>query len=281
MSENKPYTTTNPDDIDLIILLERAVSYFRRFKWAFIPAIIAGILLGFLAYFNSPKMYKSRMVLHPVFVTNNEEIQIIDNWDELLKKREYKTLSAAFNCDEDLLRKVVSLDAADILKVFTPNNPNGIYVDVRIKDNSILPDLQKAILFGLNNTEYVKQRLEVKKDNLRQMIDEVTYEVAKLDSIKSTVENILTSKEKNSSSLMIDVSGMNKQLIEMNEKLLGYKEELKFVNGVQVLQGFSRFDTPVSISLKVLIIIGLIVTLSITWLYTLFVIVRQKLKRQK
>jgi hypothetical protein len=279
MGEDKPQSTSTPEDIDLVILLERAILYFRRFKWAYIVAIIAGISLGLLAYVSSPRVFKSRMVVHPVFLTNGEQMQIIDNWDELLKRREYKTLALAFNCDEVMLHKLVSLDATDILKVFTPSNPNGFYIDVKVKDNSILPELQKAIVHGLNNSEFVKEKVAVRRDNLRLMIDEVKQEIDKLDSTKSTVENIISSKEKNSSSIMIDVSGLNRQLIDMNEKLLGYREELKFVNGIYVLQGFNRFDIPVSISLKVMIVLGLILCLAITYIYTLFVYVNERMRK--
>ena len=279
MGEDKPQSTTTSEDIDLIILLERAVLYFRKFKWAYIIAIAAGISLGVFAYVTSSRLYKSRMIVHPMFTTNGEQIQIIDNWNELLKRQEYKTLAIAFNCDEPMLHKLASIDATDILRVYTPNNPNGFYIDVRVKDNAILPDLQKAIVYGLNNTEFVKEKVAIRRDNLRQLIEKVKYEIVKLDSTKAMVENIISNKEKNSSSMMIDVSGLNRQLIDMNEKFLGYQEELKFVNGIYVLQGFNRFDVPVSISLKVMIVLGLILCLAITYIYTLFVYVNERMRK--
>jgi len=279
MNENKSFSDPRNDDMDLIILLEKIVIYFRRFRSIYIVAILVGIVAGVVLYLCLPKLYKSRMVVHPMYLTNGEQMQLIDNWNELLKRHEYASIAADWNCDEELIRKVSSIDATDIMKVFTPNNPNGFYVDVKVKNNSILPALQQAILFGLNNSEFVKEKLRVRRENIQFMIDEVNKEMAKLDSTKTNVDKIISNKEKNSSSLMIDVSGMNKELIDLNEKLLSYKEELKFVNGVFVIQGFSRFDTPVSISPKVMIIIGLIFFIVIAYIYTLIILVKERMRK--
>ena len=281
MNTDKSQVQYASDDVDLVVLLQKLILHFKRFRLAYTTAIVVGILLGVGAYFYFPKMYKSRMLLHPMYLTNEEQIQIIDNWDELLKRKEYVSLAQAWNCDEKIPLKVASIDATDILKVFTPNNPNGFYVDVRIKDNSILATLQQAIVYGLNNSEFVKAKVDLRRENIKYMIDKVTEEIDKVDSTKTYVENIISNKEKNSSSLMVDVSGLNRQLIDLNEKLLGYKEELKFVNGVYVIQGFSRFDKPVSISLKVLIILGLIFCMTLTYIYTLIILVNEKMRAMK
>ncbi|TMI97863.1 MAG: hypothetical protein E6H06_00710 [Bacteroidetes bacterium] len=280
MNEDKPQQ--NPeDDVDLISLLERMVLFFRRFGGIFIVAAITGILLGCLVYFTSSKIYRSRMILHSSYLTNEEQIEIVDSWNELLKRNERVTLGHILNCDESLLNDVTSMEGADILKNYSATNPNGFYIDVKVKNNSILPQLQKAILDGLNNTEFVKQKLASRKENLKELIDKLSIEIKKLDSVKSEIENIISNKERNSSTLMLDVTGVNRQLIDMNEKLLSYREELKFASGVQVVQGLVPMNTPVSISLKVMILLGLILCVSIAYLFTLVIYVRDRLKKRK
>jgi hypothetical protein len=279
MNPDKRPSQNISDDVDLVALLQKASLHFKRFGLAYMVAVFVGVLIGISLYFYFPKLYKSRMVLRPAYLTNGEHIQIIDNWDELIKRKESAGLSQLLNCDEKVISKLASIEAADIVKVFTPNNPNGFYVDVKVTDNSILPALQQAIVYGLNNSEFVKEKVLVRRENLKSMIIDVTNEIAKLDSTKTNVDDIITNKEKNSSSLMIDVSGLHRQMIELDEKLLGYKEELKFLNGVYVLQGFSRFDKPVSISLKVLIVLGLIFCLVITYVYTLIVLVKERMRK--
>ena len=281
MNESKPQRATSDDEVDLISLLEQGALFFRRFRLLFIGAGIIGILLGCFFYFISPKIYKSRIILHTTYLTNMEQIEIIGYWNEFLKRNERGALAQILGCDGPMLNDLVSCEAAEILKNYSATNPNGFYIDVKVKTNSILPELQKAIVSGLNNTELVKQKLAVKRANLKELIGKVAIEISKLDSTKSSIERIVSNREKNSSALMIDVTGVNRQLIDMNEKLLGYQEELKFSSGVQVVQGFLPFNTPVSISLKVLIVLGLIICLALAYLVTLVIFVNDRLKKRR
>src|SRR6185436_15520398 len=197
------------DDIDLINIVERAFLFFRRYRNTFLVAVIAGIALGCLKYYTSGKMYKSRLILHSSFLTNLEEIEIISYWNELLKRTEYGALAQSFNCDENMLHDVVSIEGSEILKNYSASNPNGFFIDVRIKDNSVLPALQKALVYGLNNTEYVKQRLLLRKKDVETLIDKVTAEIQKLDSVKKSIENVITSGKQNPGSFMLDIPGIN------------------------------------------------------------------------
>jgi hypothetical protein len=269
------------DDIDLINITERAFLFFRRYRIAFIIAILAGIALGCLRYYTSGKIYKSRLILHSSFLTNLEEIEIISYWNELLKRNEYSALSQSFNCDESMLHGVVSIEGSEILKNYSASNPNGFYIDARVKNNAVLPGLQRALVYGLNNTEYVKQRLSLRKKDVETLIDKVTAEIQKLDSVKRNIEAVITSGGKNSTSFMLDIPGVNKEFIDMNEKLLSYREELQFSSsGIQVLQSFVPLNTPVSISLKVMILLGILFCLFIAFIFTIFQSVAERLKKR-
>jgi len=269
------------DDIDLINIVERAFLFFRRYRITFIIAIVAGIALGCFRYYTSGKMYKSRLILHSSILSNLEEIEIITYWNELLKRHEYSALAQSFDCNESLLRDVVSIEASEILKNYSASNPNGFYIDARIKDNAVLPGLQKALVYGLNNTEYVKQRLALRKKDLETLIDKVTAELQKLDSVKKNIETVITSKEKNSTAFMLDIPAINKEFIDMNEKLLSYREELQFNStGIQVLQSFVPLNTPVSISLRVMLLLGILFSLFLAFIFTLVHSVSERLKKR-
>ncbi|HSU27252.1 MAG TPA: hypothetical protein VLJ68_02645, partial [Chitinophagaceae bacterium] len=184
-------------------------------------------------------------------------------------------------CAEDLLRGVKKMKGSEIQKIFTPNNPSGFYIEVVVKDIELLPDLQLAIIQGLNNIDFVKRQITIKKENIKQMIEQVQVEMKRLDSTKTKVEGILDKNESRSSSLMLDVSGLNGQLINMNEKLLGYKSELQFLAPVQVLDGFSKNNNPTGPSLFVWLGLGLFTCLALAYLFALFSSVNAKLKARK
>jgi hypothetical protein len=279
MSGNPQKLSVRQDDIDLIALLERGISFFKKYRWIFLAAILIGLLAGYLRYRSLPTVYKSKLILQSAVLSNQNAIQIIDNWNALLKSGEYTELSKLFNCNEDVLTKTKELKAEEIQKIFTPNNPNGFVLTAMVTDISTLGDLQKGIVYGFNNSESVKEKLDLKKLRFLELIDKTNTEIQRLDSTKRTVESILNGN-RSGSSLMIDVSGISRQIIELNEKNLFYKEEIKLTTGMQVLQSFSKFKNPAGPNLFVWLFLGLVSCLSIAFLFTLFISINQKLKKR-
>ena len=275
----KDYNTS--ENIDLLLLIERAILFFKKYKWVFLIAIVLGIALGLFTYRSLPRIYKSRLVLHSNILTNEEEIQIINNWNELLKKKEYNILAATLHCREEIFYSIQQMKAEEIQKVFSPTNPNGFFIDVNVKENNILDELQAGIINGLENVGYVKERLAFKRADLKNLIEKSTQEIKNLDSTKYIIENIIRGKGKSSSSLIVDGFTINKQLLDMNEKLLSYKTELKFTNAVQILQSFSKFKKPVGARLIVWLILGLLVSLSLAYIYALISSVNERLRYRK
>jgi hypothetical protein len=211
-------------------------------------------------------------------MSNQEEIQIVKNWNELLTKQEHKILAASLHCSEDMLNKVKKINAQEIQQVFTQTNPNGFTIDVLVTDNAVLDELQQGLVYGFENIKYIKERLDVKKAALKELIDKTSAEIRKLDSTKKIVENIIGGKERSTSSLIIDGSSVNKQLIEMNEKLLLFKENFQFTNAIQVLQGFEKFRRPDGPNLLPWLVIGLVFFLSLGYIYALISSVKAGLK---
>jgi hypothetical protein len=271
---------TESEDIDLLLLIERSILFFKRYLWVFVIALVAGVLLGLYFYRSLPTVYTSRMVVHSYILTNQEEIQVVGNWRNLLKKKEHQVLAEAFGCRPELLRDVKELKAEEIQKVYTPNNPNGFIIEVTITDNSILPELQKAIVYGFENSEYVSERLAVKRASLQELMDKTSIEIGKLDSTKQAIEHIITGTGRSPSSLILNSAGINRELIDMNEKFLSYKESLKFTNAIQVLQSFSQFKKPSGPKLFVWLFIGLVFCGCLAFVFTLFHSVRTRLKQR-
>lgn len=274
--DNRP--NTNADDIDLIALLERCLLFFQKNKWIFLVAGLLGLIAGYLNYLSLPVVYKSRMIIQSNALSNQNNIQIATNWNSLLNRYGYAALAETFNIPEASLKKVKKIKAEEIQKIFTPNNPNGFTLDVWVTDVSVLDELQKGIVHGFDNSDYIKDRLLAKKERLQELIDKTNAELKRLDSTKKIMENILSGKGAASSSFIIDGSTISRQLIELNEKLLNFKEELRFTGAVQVLQGFSKPKNPAGPRLFVRLFIGLFAGLLIGYIIALLRSVNQKLK---
>lgn len=270
MAPNPKKQESLPDDIDLLALIERGIVFIKKYRRLFLIAGLIGLSLGIWRSLALPGRYRSSLLVHPFILTNQEEIQIVGNWNDLLKKKEYATLSQVFNCGEDLLRDLIEIKADEIQKVFTPNNPNGFSVDVLVNTNAVLPALQQAILYGFENGSYVQQRIASKRSRITELMNKTAMDIRQLDSTRTIVGTILRGHANSSSSLIIDGSGLDRQWIDMNEKWLNLKEDLQFATAVQVLQGFHAFKHPVRTSWMVFVVIGLLVSLSLAYLFALF-----------
>ena len=178
------------------------------------------MLAGFTLYKIAPKQYASTLLLHSFTLSNTEQINIIENWNDLLKDEEYAVLAEHFNCDASMLKKVSRMKAAEIQKLYIPNNPNGFMVEVLVKDNAILDSLGNGIVYGLGNADYIKAKLASRRSSLTQLIDKVRTEIIKLDSTKKNIEHNINNNNLQSSSFIIDISTINSQMISLNEKLL-------------------------------------------------------------
>lgn len=275
-----PETRSTPvpnDDIDLVVLMEKSVSFLKRFALVFVAAGILGIAAGIFMYKWLPKVYTSKMVLHSFMLTNPEQMQIVANWSALLANDEYASLARKLNCDEAILHPIKRIRAEEIQKVFTTENPNGFTIEVTLTDNSILEPLQEGILYGLRNSEYVNARMISRRSTLSEMIVKTTSELRKLDSTKLFLDRIMRGESRSAPSMILEAGTINRQWLEMNERLLNYQSELKFAEAVQVLQGFSRFDRPTGPKLIPWLIIGLVFFLGLAWIYAVLRTLRHRM----
>ncbi|MCM5527515.1 hypothetical protein [Parasegetibacter sp. NRK P23] len=257
MNEKKPIPIES-EEIDLIHLFRRIINFLNINGRSIALCGLGGMLLGFCLFLLISNKYSSRLLLHSTILTNSEQIEIIESWDELLSKGEYQQLSGMLNSDENTLKKVKSLKAKEIYKVDgVAGNPNGFIVEALVKDTAVLASLEQGILFGLNENEFIKSRVTLKKQNITRMIEKVTSEIDKLDSTKKIIENSLRAQGSSNNGFIIDVAGINGQIISFNEKLLSYQESLKFVDAIHVLKSFSKFRNPVEPRLELLLFAGL------------------------
>ncbi len=253
MAETVKSDRNDNDEIDLIQVLERISHFLSTYKRELITATIAGIVCGLVIFLVKPRLYGSTLILHSQVLSNSEEIKILDNWNTLRKNGEYNVLSRTLNCPVSLINNIKSLEAADI-QITQPTS--GFTVDVLVTDTATLESLQTAIIYGLENNEYVSEKVKIRKDNTIKILESIKSEIDKLDSTKKKIESGNGQKQPGSSSFIVDISDVNVQMISLNEKLYQYQEVLKFVDAIQVLQNFEKYAKPASPRLSIMLASG-------------------------
>jgi hypothetical protein len=253
MTEMNKAVRNKNDEIDLILVLDKILRFLGNNKSELIAAVVVGIFCAYTIYKLLPRSYSSALILHSQVLTNSEEIELIENWNILLNNDELKILSKNLNCDPSLLSKVKRFNASNI-QISQPSS--GFIVEVLVKDTSILPDLQKSIIYGLENNDYVREKVELKRNNTIKIIDNLHQEIAKLDSTKKKIESSGYGRASGQSSIILDISNLNSVMISLNEKLYEYEDVLKFVDAIQVLQNFEKYEKPASPRLSSFLISG-------------------------
>lgn len=281
MNQNYRPSDNNPDEMDLFLLFENALAFFNKYKKIILLSPLLGLFCAIILYFSLPKRYMSDLTLKSFVLTNEEQLQIVDNWNKLLKKNEYAVLASDFGCDSLLLSKVTSLSAEEIQKLFLENNPNGFVITAMVKDTSVLRPLQTALINGFENLGYVKEKVSIQKNNFKMLIEKVNTEITKLDSVKSSIERRINSTDKTTSGFIINIGDINSQMIALNEKLLGYKERLQFTKGVQIVQGFTGLMQPEEPKLTWLLLLGVLGGLFISLGISFFLYLQAKLASRK
>jgi hypothetical protein len=244
------------DELDVVALLKNALAFFSHYGKLLLIVAFAGMLAGGIRFYTTPNLYSSSLVLKPTLLSDPEQLELINSWSVLLKKKELPVLAREFHVDESLLKKVISIKTEELQKSVSLNNFTAFTLTVLVTDTAILQPLQKGIMYALDNSGYVKDKLEARKNILRTMIQTVQQEMTRLTSMQAAVETSLQQNNTSGSRFLVSVSDISNQLANLQEKKLNYEENLSFTSAVYVLQNFYTPSKPAHPQLIKLLVIG-------------------------
>jgi hypothetical protein len=233
----------SPDDFDVRELLIQWIQFFRKYSLLISIFFLAGLLIGLFVYVRTPKLYSSTLLLQPVILTRSEQIQSINSLNNILEQQQYDELAARFNCNPQVVKKLSSIKGED------EDNESGtryaaFKVKIEITDPSIVPTIQKGIIYALENGEFVKQKLAAQRSSFKAMIDITAHEINRLDSTRTSIEKNMMTPRSSPSSVILDVSDINRTTVSLNEKLFKLKDSLNFTAAAHVLQDFYNPSQP-------------------------------------
>lgn len=229
---------TPADELDISALFRQAFSFFREYGKLILLVALAGLLAGFIRFLKTPNLYTSSMVLQPTMLSDPEQMALINNWSALLTKKEFAVLAKEFGVAVPLLKKVQSIKTEELQKSYSPNNFTAFTLSVIVRDTAILQPLQKGMLYALNNSAFVKDKLALHKSNMRSLIQTIDQEITRLKSLQQAVETILQQQSNTGGRLMLNVSDISEQIASLQFKKFSYEEELYSTSAVHVLQNF-------------------------------------------
>lgn len=244
------------DELDVMALFKNALSFFSQYGKLLLIVAFAGMLAGGIRFYTTPNLYSSSLVIKPTMLSDPEQMELINSWSALLKKRELPVLAREFHLEESQLKKVISITTEELQKSVSLNNFTAFTLTTLVTDTAVLAPLQKGIQYALDNSEYIKEKLEARKNILRTMIKTVQQEMTRLTSMQAVVEASLQQNNTSGSRFIVSISDISNQLAILQEKKLNYEENLSFTSAVYVLQNFYVPSKPAHPQLIKLLVIG-------------------------
>lgn len=253
MTENQKQPL-NSDEIDLLELLARIVISIKSNFKLILGAFLVGSLLGLAYYQFVPKSYESRMLISSEILTESYSKTIAEDLNKLIKERNIKSLSAKLNLTPtealalDKLEVKNAIEKADGRK---EEEKTYLTITCQASDNSIWPSLQNGLISFLENNDYVKIRVEQKKKYFTQVIEKIDKELVDLNDLKSRIANGQVTQSSKDNLILFDPTTVNTKILDLNKEKINLQNQLEIVNSIQVVEGFTVFEKPISPKLSI------------------------------
>ncbi len=259
MPEVKNYPTRiESDEVDLMQVVQSGVRYVKSYWTLFLLSVTLGTLGGLAAYHLLPPTYRVTMIADSRILSSMEVMSIVESWQELLKKKEWHALAQRLHVSDAVAGQVGKLEADLVNQKMVGSSPDDdpFLITAHVKDNRILEDLQAGMIHSLENNKYVRERVAVKKQNFDSLRRQINSQITDLNSLKGSLRRLVENGGGNAGAFLTDPASINEIIVTLYEKRLSIDENLRFIDDIQVIEGFTRFDKPDSPKLSICLLVG-------------------------
>lgn len=239
---------TSSDEIDLMELFLKLVRTAKKNFTLILSFFVVGTLLGSIYGMFGTKVYESKMMVTSDILTDAYNDKLGENLNDLLKEKNLElianNLSLSIGESESLVS--IKIESAQKEKPSQKEDEKRWFlITAKVLDQEVLNPLEKGIVNYFENNDFVKIRVEQKKDFYNKIIKEIDEEIKSLEGFKSKIYdgNFLENSKGN---VVFDPTSVNSKIVQLSEDKFKYENELALVNSVQIVQGFTKFNKPVS-----------------------------------
>lgn len=215
-------------EINLSIVLKGILNSFKKYKFFLLLVIIASTLIGFYSHSKKETFYKYNSVIlyNSIIIEQPILISLFSTLNVEIKGGKTQYVSTIFNISEEAASSVKSILIENIPAgplLTTKNKSFIIHLTTNSKQYS--EEIEQGIIFLLNNNHPFQEKINLKKNQLKN----------KISSINDNIEKLNT-----------DSDALRKDPITnlINLKLILYEEKSEFEFELKTLnQGFSYLKT--------------------------------------
>lgn len=268
------------DEIDLIELLIKGIGLIKANLVLIISFFVVGTLLGFGYYYSSKKIFQNKMLISSEILTESYCKSLIDDANRLIREQNYKLLSEQLGVTENIANEISSIaiksPLTNEIEIGKESDRKFFHVTLEVYNQEVLKDLQNGLISYLENNEFVKTRINQKKEYLKQTISKLEEEIKDLEILKSDVYSGEFFKKVNGNA-EFDPTTINSKIIELTKEKIVLQHGLELANSVHVVEGFTKFQKPSKPKLSLSLVAGSLVGLAFVGALIVFKSIRKLL----
>lgn len=249
----------NSDEIDLLELLAKIVITIKNNILSIIIAFVIGSILGLCYYQFIPKTFESQMLISSDILTESYSKALVADINKLVREKSLITVSAKLNISQqeaDKLGKLEIKSAIEKADGIKEQEKSYLTIVAQASDNTIWPSLQGGLINFFESNEYVKIRVDQKRKYYLQIIEKIDKELIDLTQLKNNISSGKMSQSGKDNLILFDPTTVNTKILDLNKEKISLQNSLETVNSVQLVDGFTVFEKPVSPKLSISLVAG-------------------------
>ncbi len=242
------------DEIDLGELLLKLFKIVNRNKLILIIFTALGMAGGITRYYLKVPVYESSMMLRSDILTEAYSETLTDNLKRLIEERNDALLSEKLSITAEEASHLVDIKVESVEEANTPVGAvkNIIFlISVEITDNGILENLQAGIVNFLENNEFVKKRIDLRRKRFEALVSQVNKEIKEIDSLKKRMNEGIIYNQQGANLVVLDPSNVYEKALSLFKEELTYQENLELIDSIQLIEGFTAFKNPIAPRLSI------------------------------
>ncbi len=242
------------DEIDLGELLLKLFKIVNRNKFTLLILTALGVALGTVNYYLKEPIYESSMMLRSDILTEAYSETLTDNLKRLIQERNDALLSEKLSITAEEASHLVDIKVESVEEANTPVGAvkNIIFlISVEITDNGILENLQAGIVNFLENNEFVKKRIDLRRKRFEALVSQVNKEIKEIDSLKKRMNEGIIYNQQGANLVVLDPSNVYEKALSLFKEELTYQENLELIDSIQLIEGFTAFKNPIAPRLSI------------------------------
>jgi hypothetical protein len=267
-----------PDEIDLVNVFVKVIKYFSNNKKIFFGFNILAFIIATCYLLLKSNVYESKFIGECQSIPDSRVVDLIADLETDRSYRDWPTLAKKLNMRETDVKKIKKIEALPNITIEQEAKNLADYslpgaeishkfgIIVKVKDNGILPQLQKGIINYLTVNEYSKLRVDRFLENRKSLLIYLNQQIRKLDSLNLLfATKIVSSSYSSTLTSPGDYKGL---LVSLQEKALSVEDQIKFCQPVMIIKPFIPFKEPVEPVIPLIYLISLMFFNFVAVLYT-------------